>query len=130
MSVVAPSSDPSGKIQYAVPEVRDGFQGVVKVDWNRSAGANSFIRYYMNDSDLLPYLDPSNLLTNARGLLNRGQSVIVGDTWVINARVVNSMRLKFDRSAARSLSDSIRPPCPTLTRLTAVRYSPRPNRDT
>jgi len=50
-----------------------------------------------------PYVDPNNLLANRLGLPNRVQSVIIGDTYVINSNTVNSARINFARSGVQRI---------------------------
>src|SRR5262249_28525755 len=72
--------------------------------------------YYISDANLKSYLDPHNVLNSRIGLPDRAQSVIIGDTFVLNSTTVSTFRVNFSRSASRRL-----PPegIPTVTSLGA-----------
>ena len=95
------ATDPCGKIQYAVVEKSNAYQGVGKLDWQRTANDSIFGRYYINDFIQEPYRDPANLLTVRNGLPNRVQSITLGDTYVISTKIVSSFRLTYSRSAVQ-----------------------------
>src|SRR5579871_946776 len=94
------SSDPCGKILYGVPQIDNEYQGVVRTDWQRSTNDTVFVRYFITDYYLEPFYDKTNLLTAANpGLLDRVQSLSLGDTHLISSRMVNSFRASYSRSA-------------------------------
>ena len=119
------STDPCGRIQYGVPSSDNEYQGVTRVDWQRTTRDSLFARYFVTDYNLKPFYDKSNLLTAGTvGLLDRVQSVILGDTFLINSRTVSSARLSYSRSAVQRVdADGI----PTLTQLGSNVVSPIPN---
>ncbi len=119
------SSDPCGKVLYGVPSNNGEDQGVVKADWRRTDKDSLFVRYFITDYVLQAFYDKSNLLTaGTAGLLDRVQSVIVGDTYIINPRTISSFRGSFARSAVQRIgADGI----PNMTQLGANVYSPIQN---
>lgn len=93
------SSDPCGKIIYGIPNPSSEAQYLGRVDWNRSSRESVFVRYFIAD-----YNNPAeyggNLLNTTRaGLSDRSQSVTVGDTYAINAQLLNSFHVTATRLA-------------------------------
>ncbi len=119
------SSDPCGKILYGVPSNNSENQGVVKVDWRRTDKDSLFVRYFITDYVLQAYYDKSNLLTaGTAGLLDRVQSAIVGDTYLINSHTISSFRASFARSAVQRIgADGV----PNMAQLGSNVYSPIQN---
>jgi Flp pilus assembly protein TadG len=98
------SSDPCGKILYGIPTLDNEYQGIARVDWQRTQRDSIFFRYYVTDYALEAFYDKSNLLTAANpGLLDRVTSTNVGDTYLLNARMVSSFRLTYARSAVQRI---------------------------
>jgi hypothetical protein len=119
------SSDPCGKILYGVPSVDKEYQVVSRADWQRTSSDSLFARYFITDYTLNAFYDRSNLLTAGNtGLLDRVQSVILGDTRVLNPRTVSSLRGSFSRSAVQRIDAA---GIPTMTQLGANVYSAIPN---
>jgi hypothetical protein len=119
------STDPCGKILYGVPSNDGEDQGMIKTDWRRTDKDSLFVRYFITDYVLQAIYDKSNLLTaGTAGLMDRVQSAIVGDTYLINSRTVSSFRASFARSAIQRIgADGI----PNMTQLGSNVYSPIQN---
>lgn len=119
------SSDPCGKILYGVPSNNGENQGVIRTDWHHTEKDSMFLRYFITDYVLDAYYDKSNLLTaGAPGLLDRVQSVILGDTYLINPKTISSFRASFARSAIQRIgADGV----PNMTQMGANVYSPIAN---
>jgi Carboxypeptidase regulatory-like domain/TonB dependent receptor len=99
------SSDPCGKILYGVPSSSNEYQSVTRVDWHRTQEDSFFARYFITDYNLKAYYDKTNLLTaGTPGLLDRVQSVTLGDTYLLNSTTVNSFRFGFSRSAVQRVT--------------------------
>jgi hypothetical protein len=99
------SDDPCGRITYGVPSKSDEYQSVTRIDWQRNAKDQLFTRYFITDYTLQAYYDRKNLLTaGTPGLLDRVQSITLGDTYLLNANMVNSFRLGFSRSAVQRVT--------------------------
>src|SRR5438093_541113 len=110
------SNDPCGELRYATPNETNSYQILGRVDWRRNSQDSVFVRYYISDANLKSYLDPTNVLNHRIGLPDRAQSVIVGDTYVLNPTTVSTFRINFSRSAVQRLPpDGI----PTVTSLGA-----------
>ncbi len=119
------STDPCGKLQYGVPTIDDEYQGVLKVDFQRTVFDSMFIRYFVADYSLQAFYDKSNILTaGSPGLDDRVQTLTMGDTRVLNSTTVNLLRGSFTRSAVNRHDAS---GIPTLQELGANVYAPIPN---
>jgi len=125
LALLPVSSDPCGKIFYGVPNNDSEDQGVIKTDWRRTDKDSIFVRYFITDYVLNAYYDKKNLLTaGTAGLLDRVQSVIVGDTYLINSRTISSFRASLARSAIQRIgADGI----PNMAQFGANVYSPIQN---
>jgi hypothetical protein len=121
----APADTACGKIVYGVPNSNNEYQGMMRVDYQRTQNDSIFVRYYITDYALQANYQKGNLLSAAApGLLDRVQSLTTGDTYVINAAMVNSFRASFSRSAAQRVgADGV----PNLSQLGANLYSPIQN---
>ena len=119
------SDDPCGKITYGVPSNSNEYQSVTRVDWQRNAKDQLFARYFMTDYTLKAYYDKSNLLTaGTPGLLDRVQSVTLGDTYLLSTNTVNAFRFGFSRSSVqRVTADGI----PTTQELGSNVFAPIKN---
>jgi hypothetical protein len=99
LKYVPPTSDPCGEITYAIPEPQREDQYIGRVDWNQSAKNNFFGRYFFADYKSPAAFDSNFLLTTQRGVLDRTQSVTLGDTYSITPNTLNSVHLAWTRLA-------------------------------
>jgi hypothetical protein len=99
LKYVPPSSDPCGKITYAIPEPQREDQYIGRVDWNPSAKNSFFGRYFFADYKSPAAFDNNFLLTTQRGVLDRSQAVTVGDTYSITPNTLNTAHLAWTRLA-------------------------------
>jgi hypothetical protein len=93
------SSDPCGRITYAIPEPQREDQYIGRVDWNQSAKNNFFGRYFFADYKSPAAFDDNFLLTTQRGVLDRSQAVTLGDTYSITPNILNTSHLTWTRLA-------------------------------
>ncbi|MBV9294266.1 MAG: TonB-dependent receptor, partial [Acidobacteriaceae bacterium] len=125
LSLLPVSTDPCGRILYGTPTDDNEYQGVSRVDWQASQNNSLFFRYFITDYALNAFYDKTNLLTAANpGLADRVQSADVGDTYLINAKTVSSLRLTYSRTAVQRLGAS---GVPNFTQLGSNVFSPIPN---
>jgi hypothetical protein len=125
LSLLPVSTDACGKVLYGVPSIDGEDQGVAKLDWHHTDKDSVFVRYFITDYVLNAFYDKSNLLTaGTAGLLDRVQSAIVGDTYLINPRTISSFRASFARSAIQRIGAG---GIPNMTQLGANVYSPIQN---
>jgi hypothetical protein len=99
LKYVPVSSDPCGRITYAIPEPQREDQYIGRVDWNQSAKHNLFGRYFFADYKSPAAFDSNFLLTTQRGVLDRTQSVTLGDTYSITSSILNTAHLAWTRLA-------------------------------
>ena len=93
------SSDPCGKVTYAIPRPQREDQYIGRVDWYQSAKHTVFGRYFIADYKQPAAFNNNLLLTGARGLLDRSQSVALGDTYTITPTILNSFHASWSRLA-------------------------------
>jgi len=93
-----------GTFNYATPLNQDEYQMVSRVDYQLSAKQTLFGRYIATAlTQAIPYnVTPDNILvTVTGGRDNLAQSATFGDTYLLNASMVNSFRAAFNRTAIR-----------------------------
>lgn len=99
LKYVPTSSSPCGEITYAIPEPQREDQYIGRVDWNQSAKNSLFGRYFFADYKSPAFFNNDFLLTTQRGVLDRTQSVTIGDNYSINPDTLNSLHLTWTRLA-------------------------------
>ena len=87
-----------GKVTYNVPTIANEDQIIGRGDWNRSQKHLLFARYFIADWRAPAAFTPTNLLvaTNA-GVLERSQTITLGDTYTFSPHLLNSLHFTFDR---------------------------------
>ena len=93
------STNPCGEVTYAIPEPQREDQYIGRVDWNQSAKNNLFGRYFFADYKSPAAFDNNFLLTTQRGVLDRTQSVTLGDTYSITSDTLNTAHIGWTRLA-------------------------------
>jgi hypothetical protein len=92
------TSDPCGRIGYAIPTTGDENQIIAKTDWVQSDKNRIFGRYFQDGWQNPPVFDGKNLLTTtAAGNFERAYSAVLGDTYVFGPGTVNSFHFTFNR---------------------------------
>jgi len=99
LKYVPGTSDPCGKITYAIPQPQREDQYIGRVDWNQSAKNSIFGRYFFADYKSPASFNGNFLLTTQRGVLDRTQSVTIGDNYSINPNTLNAVHLTWTRLA-------------------------------
>jgi hypothetical protein len=95
-----PTDQACGKILYTPFTSDHEYQHVIRTDWQRTSSDTIFGRYFFTNYTLLPFYQPGNILTaGAPGLNDRFQSVDIGDTHILSAQMISSLRLSFTRTA-------------------------------
>ncbi|MDR3414275.1 MAG: carboxypeptidase-like regulatory domain-containing protein [Formivibrio sp.] len=97
------TTDPGGKVTYAIPsQVREN-QFVTRVDANLSANNSLYARYFLDGYQFPAFYSPTNILiTTSAGNSERAQSLTLGETYIMSKNLVNSahatvMRRRDDR---------------------------------
>jgi Carboxypeptidase regulatory-like domain len=105
------SSDPCGKLTYAIPNPNNENQFVGRVDWIHNSKHSVYGRYFITDYDNPPYYTNNILTTTRSGLEERSQSVTVGDVYTLSPTIVNAFHATFARLAiSRAVSQQMPDP--------------------
>lgn len=100
LKLIPVSADPCGRLTLSIPNTGDENQGVSRIDWQQSPRNSIFGRYFITDFSDPPIFDGQNLLTTTKaGQLARNQSAVIGETFIINPRMVNSIHVTANRMA-------------------------------
>ena len=106
------SNDPCGKLIVGIPNPQDEDQFIGRIDWTHSSRHSVFGRYYLTDYRNPGLFDGKNLLIATRpGVLDRVQSLVLGDTYVINSSMINTFhatgtRKRVNRGPSANMIDS------------------------
>jgi hypothetical protein len=118
------STDPCGKLVYGVPNPSNEYQYLGRVDWTQSAKNNVFARYFILDYSN-PAVYTNNILTLAHStLLQRSQSLVLGDQYILTQNVINSFHFTYGRLAVNRTNPAN---MPSPTSLGVNMYSQVPN---
>jgi hypothetical protein len=100
LKYVPVSNNPCGQVTYAIPEPQKESQYVGRIDWNQSAKNSFFAHYFFADYASPGQFSDSNiLLSQLRGVKDRSQSAVIGDTYTISSNMVNSAHIGYTRLA-------------------------------
>jgi hypothetical protein len=93
------STDPCGKVSFGIPTTGDEDQYIGRGDWERSKRQTVFGRYFATNYRNPATFDGTHILSTARpGVVDLAQNVVVGDTYVFGAGVVNAAHFRFSRT--------------------------------
>ena len=90
------SSDPCGRLVYAVPNPNNENQYVGRVDWIQSSQNAVFGRFFVTDYDNPPIYTNNILTTTRSGLEERATSLVLGDQFT-TGRFVNAFHATYTR---------------------------------
>lgn len=109
LKLIPVSSDPCGKITYAIPDPSNEYQYISRVDWVQSQKNTIFARYFILDY-ANPAIYTNNILTTSRpGLLQRSQSIVLGDQLILSPTIVNAFHYTYSRLAVHRSNPSTMP---------------------
>jgi hypothetical protein len=92
------TTDPGGKVTYALPGNYTENQFVTRIDANLSPKNTLYGRYFLDGYAHPAAFSPTNaLVTTQAGNLERVQSLTVGNSYVFSSHLVNSLHLTVDR---------------------------------
>ena len=95
-----------GKVFFGIPGGQVENMGVAKMDWQKSDKHSLYIRPFSTNLDTPSTYDGTNALTSYAYHMNfRVYSVAIGDTYLINSSMVNSIRFGANRSTAIKIPD-------------------------
>ncbi|MBA3712027.1 MAG: TonB-dependent receptor [Pyrinomonadaceae bacterium] len=111
LQYVPTSQDPCGRLQNAIPNNSDEDQFITRGDWQMSTRNTLFGRYFFTDLRNPGVFNDNLLLTTRAGILGRVQALVIGDTFTISPRVINSFhgtwaRERITRGPASGLPTS------------------------
>ena len=88
-----------GLVNYATGGNQQQYQIPIKVDYTFNAKHSMFARYMLSNNDTPLFYDPSNPLFtgSTTGQKNNIHSVVLGETWVVNAKIVSSTHIAMNR---------------------------------
>jgi hypothetical protein len=114
LKLIPVSSDPCGKIVYAIPNPNNENQYVGRVDWAQTQKNSIFGRYFIDDYSN-PAIASASLLTTTRsGLYERAQSVVLGDQYTFTPSLLNSIHVGYVRLSVNRHQPSGMPSPATL----------------
>ena len=99
LKYVPTSSDPCGRLAYAIPTPQTEDQYIGRADWNQSAKNSVSGRYFIANYKSPSFFNNDVLLTTQRGVLDRAQSAILSDTYSITPTTINSAHIAWTRLA-------------------------------
>jgi hypothetical protein len=100
LKYVPVASNPCGQVTYAIPEPQSETQYMGRVDWTQSEKNSFFAHYFFADySSPAQFTDSNILLSQQRGVRDRSQSTVIGDTYTIGPNMVNSAHVGYTRLA-------------------------------
>jgi hypothetical protein len=92
------AQDALGTVQYQIPLKQSDNQFVTRFDYTLNQRNNLYARYFIDGFQQPPYYFPSNILvTTQSGNSQRVQSLLLGEDFTINSRMVNSAHLTLSR---------------------------------
>jgi hypothetical protein len=100
-SLLPVSSDPCGRLKFAVPNNSDEIQTIARSDYQLRSSQRVFGRYYVANYNRQPSYDGTNVLLSTGtglGLDNRVQTLALGHDWVLGPNVTAATRFSFQRS--------------------------------
>ncbi len=95
------TTDPCGRVVFGTAANRDEAQFVTRLDYQWRQNHTIFGRYIGTSYNTPPALSltPDNLLTSPfGGFDNFGHTLTVGETWVVNSTMVNSVRFAWNNT--------------------------------
>jgi hypothetical protein len=93
-----PATNDCGVVNYAIPSEQVENQFIGRVDWTISQKHSLYGRYFLDGYTSPAFFSPTNaLITTQPGNYERAQGLTLGETYVINARTVNSFHATATR---------------------------------
>jgi hypothetical protein len=93
------SSDPCGKLIFAIPSPSNEYQVVSRLDWNQSAKNTVMARYFILDYTNPPVYTDNILTTSRAGAAQRVQSIVLGDQLTPTSNLTSAFHMGFTRLA-------------------------------
>ena len=98
LKYVPVSNDPCGKLLFGVPNNNDEDQFLTRGDWVQSSKNTVSGRYFFTDYRNPGAYDGKNILLTTRpGVLDRAQSLTLGDTYTLSGSTINAFHFTWSR---------------------------------
>jgi len=91
------STDPCGKLQYALPANNPDDQVIGRVDYVRSQRHSMYARYFIYGFTAVSLYNGNELNTQNAGETQLSQTITFGDSFAFNPNTLNSFHATFDR---------------------------------
>ena len=100
------SPNPCGLIKWGIPASTNDYQGIMRIDYQRSANNSIFGRYFADQVNIASPFDLNRDPLNALGTGKTGlaQAFTLGDTYLFGANIVNAFRLTANRIAGAKIA--------------------------
>ncbi len=101
MKYLPTSTDPCGRVNFAVPDNNDEQQTIGRIDFQLTQRQRLFGRYYIANYDRKPGFEGTNILLgsgNGLGLDNRVQTAVIADDYTVTNSLLSSTRIAIARS--------------------------------
>lgn len=105
------STDPCGRVVYAIPNPQNEDQYFGRIDWNQNSAHQMFVRFFLaNYTAPAPSLTNNFLLSTLNGAHDLSRSIVIGDTLTLSQNWLNSVRVtlattQIQRQTAANLTD-------------------------
>src|SRR6476646_6407403 len=88
-----------GLVNYATGGNQQQYQIPIKVDYAFNARHSMFARYMLSNNNTFLFYDASNPLFtgSTMGQTNTIHSAVLGETWIVNSRLVSSTHIAMNR---------------------------------
>ena len=91
-------TDQCGNLRYGVPVVYNARQYVTRVDWTINQKNQLYGRYlHDNYNQPAPFSTTNYLYTTTLGIIEKPQTMVIGETYAINPTTLNSFHFTFGR---------------------------------
>jgi hypothetical protein len=115
------STDPCGRLTYAIPNPNNENQIVTRGDWQQSSKHSLFGRYFVADFSNPPLFDGNLLNTTRAGLKMRSQAAVIGSQYTISPTLTNSLHFTYSRLAVnRGVASGIPSPVSVGVNMTNI----------
>ncbi len=92
--------DACGTVNYAIPVFQYENQFITRTDLALNAKHSMYGRYFVDGYQTPAFYSPTNvLITNNPGNTERAQTLTIGENWIVNSSMVNSIHLTGTRRA-------------------------------
>jgi hypothetical protein len=99
LKYVPTSTDPCGKLTYAIPNPSNEDQVITREDWQVNSKLAVFGRFFISDYANPPIFGGNLLNTTQAGLEMRSTAVVLGAQWTISPTFLNAFHATYSRLA-------------------------------